>query len=54
MPVKGATVVLRRALAAIEAHDYSSPWPEPERIKGRMVAALGAVAAGRRVTGVAT
>ncbi len=45
----GPAVLLRRALAAIEAHDCRSPWREPERVEGRLVvAALGARGAGRR------
>ena len=51
----GAAVLLRRALAAIEAHDCKSPWAEAGRIEGRLVgAALAVGAAGKRVTGVAT
>ena len=51
----GAAVVLRRAVAAKESHDCRSPWPESERIEGRLLeAALAVVAAGKRVTGVVT
>ena len=39
-----AAVQLRRALAAIEAHDCKSPFANPERIEARLVeAALGVV-----------
>ena len=37
-------MLLRQALAAIEAHDCRSPWREPERVEGRLVvAALGVI-----------
>lgn len=40
----GAAVLLRRALAALDAHNCKSPWREPERVEGRLVAAaLGVV-----------
>ena len=35
----GAAVLLRRALAAIEAHDCHVPLREPERVEERLVAA---------------
>ena len=43
----GAAVLLRRTLAAIEAHDYRSPWPEAEPLERRLVAAALGMAGAR-------
>lgn len=44
----GAAAMLRRVLAALDAHNCRSPWPGPERIEGRLVAAALGVVEARR------